>query len=98
MATVHPHLLFAKEPSVLADIHHPNITESNPKNKGGEKKNKAQQSLKRGGVVGKKRGRERMERGLEEASVRGKNKRQVKLVDTEKRFGSQCYIYFLILK
>lgn len=29
-----------------------------------------------------------MERGLEEASVTGKNKCQVKLVDTEKGFGS----------
>lgn len=37
MATVHPHLLFAKELSVLADMRHPNITESNPENKGGEK-------------------------------------------------------------
>lgn len=33
-----PHLLFAKELSVLAGIRHPNITESHPKNKGGKKK------------------------------------------------------------
>lgn len=51
MATVHPHLLFAKELSMLADIHHPDITESNPNNKGGEGRvgGKAQQSIKRGG-------------------------------------------------
>lgn len=54
MATVHPHLLFAKELSMLADIHHPDITESNPKNKGGAGRAEggregAQQSMKRGG-------------------------------------------------
>lgn len=36
LATAHPHLLFAKELSALADIRHPNITDSNPENKGGE--------------------------------------------------------------
>lgn len=35
-----------------------------------------------------------MERGLEEASVRGKNERQVKLVDTEKGFGSRFRSFF----
>lgn len=49
-----------------------------------ERKNKAQQSLKRGGVAGGGG----MERGLEEASVRGKNDCQEKLVDTEMGFRS----------
>lgn len=38
MATLHPHLLFAKKPSVLTDMRQPNITENNPKNKRGVKK------------------------------------------------------------
>lgn len=62
MAPVHPHLLFAKELSVLADISHPNITESNPKTRE-ERENKAQQSLKRGGVAGGGGGGERAGRG-----------------------------------
>lgn len=87
MASVHPHLLFAKELSVLADIHHPNITGSNPKKQGRRKKNnKAQQSVRGGGgVTGGGRGRGRG--GLEKASIGGKSECQVKLVDTEKKKG-----------
>lgn len=37
-----------------------------------------------------------METGLEEASVRGKNGCQVKLVDTEKRFESHSQRYIFL--
>lgn len=40
MATVHPHLLFAKKPSVLTDMRRPNITENNPKKTREERKKK----------------------------------------------------------
>lgn len=51
MATIHPHLLFAKELSVLADIRHLNITESNPEYKGGERRGEHNKAP-RGGLAG----------------------------------------------
>lgn len=88
MATVHPHLLFSRELKVLADIHHPNVTESDPQKTRRKGEKKAQQRMKggelarRGWVGGWGGGYD--EESLGKGGHQRKDKCPVKLVDTEK--------------